>query len=132
MKPVVLAGGSGSRLWPKSRAALPKQFLSLTSEMTMLQDTIKRLDGVETELPIFICNEAHRFLVAEQLRQQNIEHGGILLESVGRNTAPAIALAALHATLDGEDPVMLILAADPPHCANQAISQVHRTRPCLS
>lgn len=112
MKPVVLAGGTGSRLWPKSRAALPKQFLSLTSELTMLQDTIARLDGVELEPTIVICNEAHRFLVAEQLRQKEIDHGGILLEPMGRNTAPAIALAALHATLDGDDPILLILAAD--------------------
>lgn len=112
MKPVVLAGGSGSRLWPKSRAALPKQFLSLTSDQTMLQDTIGRLNGLDFEPPIFICNEAHRFLVAEQLRQLGQQHGGILLEPVGRNTAPAIALAALHAIKDGSDPVLLILAAD--------------------
>jgi len=112
MKPVVLAGGTGSRLWPKSRAALPKQFLALTSESTMLQDTITRLSGTDAEAPVFICNDAHRFLVAEQLRKKNIKHGGILLEPVGRNTAPAIALAALHATKNGEDPVLLVLAAD--------------------
>ncbi|WP_338455032.1 mannose-1-phosphate guanylyltransferase/mannose-6-phosphate isomerase [uncultured Alteromonas sp.] len=112
MKPVVLAGGTGSRLWPKSRAALPKQFLSLTSDNTMLQDTIVRLNGTKAQSPIFICNDAHRFLVAEQLRQKDINHGGILLEPVGRNTAPAIALAALHATMNGEDPVLLVLAAD--------------------
>ncbi len=112
MKPVVLAGGSGSRLWPKSRAALPKQFLSLTSDSTMLQDTITRLEGTKASSPIFICNDAHRFLVAEQLRQKKINHGGILLEPVGRNTAPAIALAALHATINGEDPILLVLAAD--------------------
>lgn len=112
MKPVVLAGGTGSRLWPKSRAALPKQFLSLTSELTMLQNTIGRLDGVDSEPAIVICNDAHRFLVAEQLRQQDIQHGGILLEPMGRNTAPAIALAALHATQNGDDPVLLVLAAD--------------------
>jgi mannose-1-phosphate guanylyltransferase len=112
MKPVILAGGSGSRLWPKSRAALPKQFLSLTSKNTMLQDTVSRLNGIKTESPIFICNDAHRFLVAEQLRQKNVAHGGILLEPVGRNTAPAIALAALHATLKSEDPTLLVLAAD--------------------
>lgn len=112
MKPVVLAGGSGSRLWPKSRAALPKQFLALTSEQTMLQETVLRLDGLDYEAPIFICNDSHRFLVAEQLRKQDIEHGGILLEPVGRNTAPAIALAALHACMDGSDPVLLVLAAD--------------------
>lgn len=112
MKPVILAGGSGSRLWPKSRAALPKQFLALTSEQTMLQETVARLKGTDSEGPIFICNDAHRFLVAEQLRVQNINHDGILLEPVGRNTAPAIALAALHATKNGEDPVLLVLAAD--------------------
>ena len=112
MKPVVLAGGSGSRLWPKSRAALPKQFLALTSDKTMLQDTLARLDGTEAAQPIVICNDAHRFLVAEQLRQMQGEHGGIILEPVGRNTAPAIALAALHATKSNEDPVLLILAAD--------------------
>ena len=112
MKPVVLAGGSGSRLWPKSRAALPKQFLRLTSNLMMLQDTVARLEGTQAEQPIVICNDSHRFLVAEQLRQQNIEHGGILLEPMGRNTAPAIALAALHASLNGEDPTLLVLAAD--------------------
>ena len=112
MKPVVLAGGTGSRLWPKSRAALPKQFLSLTSNSTMLQDTITRLKGTNAEPPVFICNDAHRFLVAEQLHKKNIEHDGILLEPVGRNTAPAIALAALHATKNENDPVLLVLAAD--------------------
>merc|ERR1712000_727896 len=93
-------------------AALPKQFLSLTSNSTMLQDTITRLKGTNAEPPVFICNDAHRFLVAEQLRIQNIAHDGILLEPVGRNTAPAIALAALHATKNGEDPILLVLAAD--------------------
>jgi mannose-1-phosphate guanylyltransferase/mannose-6-phosphate isomerase len=112
MKPVVLAGGTGSRLWPKSRAALPKQFLALTSDKTMLQETVARLDGLDIEPVIVICNEAHRFLVAEQLRHDEIANGGILLEPMGRNTAPAIALAAFHATLSGEDPVLLVLAAD--------------------
>ncbi|QPG04354.1 mannose-1-phosphate guanylyltransferase/mannose-6-phosphate isomerase [Salinimonas marina] len=112
MKPVILAGGTGSRLWPKSRAALPKQFLSLTSEQTMLQETLSRLHGVEASHPIVICNEAHRFLVAEQLRQQDVQHGGILLEPVGRNTAPAIALAALHALQSDADETLLVLAAD--------------------
>ncbi len=112
MKPVVLAGGTGSRLWPKSRAALPKQFLSLTSDKTMLQDTILRLPADKMELPLFICNEDHRFLAAEQLRVADIEYDSIILEPVGRNTAPAIALAALKAVQQGEDPVLLILAAD--------------------
>ncbi|MCV2885289.1 mannose-1-phosphate guanylyltransferase/mannose-6-phosphate isomerase [Aestuariibacter sp. AA17] len=112
MKPVVLAGGSGSRLWPKSRAALPKQFLSLTSDNSMLQETLLRLDGLDVDAPVFICNEAHRFLVAEQLRQADIDHGGIILEPEGKNTAPAIALAAYHALKSGEDPTLLVLAAD--------------------
>ncbi len=112
MIPVIMAGGSGSRLWPKSRAALPKQFLSLTGKNTMLQDTITRLQGLDFEAPIFICNDAHRFLVAEQLRQIEVVHGGILLEPKGRNTAPAIALAALHALQQNDDPVLLVLAAD--------------------
>ncbi|MBO7924276.1 mannose-1-phosphate guanylyltransferase/mannose-6-phosphate isomerase [Alteromonas sp. K632G] len=112
MKPVILAGGTGSRLWPKSRAALPKQFLSLTSDKTMIQETVTRLNGLSHDAPIIICNEAHRFLVAEQMRQINIEDSDIILEPVGRNTAPAIALAALNATENGEDPVLLVLAAD--------------------
>ncbi|MEO0368784.1 MAG: mannose-1-phosphate guanylyltransferase/mannose-6-phosphate isomerase [Pseudomonadota bacterium] len=110
--PIILAGGTGSRLWPKSRAALPKQFLNLVGDQSMLQETVTRLDGIEHAPAIFICNEAHRFLVAEQIRQQQLEHSGILLEPVGRNTAPAIALAALHATENGEDPLLLVLAAD--------------------
>lgn len=112
MQPVVLAGGSGSRLWPKSRVAFPKQFLTLTSEKTMLQETLARLDGTSASSPIIICNEAHRFLVAEQLRQNDVDHGGIVLEPVGRNTAPAIALAALHALKSDDDAMLLILAAD--------------------
>jgi mannose-1-phosphate guanylyltransferase len=130
MKPVVLAGGSGSRLWPKSRAALPKQFLRLTCDLTMLQDTVLRLDGADIDSPIVICNDAHRFLVAEQLRQENIQHGGILLEPMGRNTAPAIALAALHASLNGEDPILLVLAADhligDKQAFHQAISEAEK------
>ena len=78
----------------------------------MLQDTVMRLDGIRAQDPIFICNEDHRFLVAEQLRQKGISHSGILLEPIGRNTAPAIALAALHATKNEEDPLLLVLAAD--------------------
>ncbi len=112
MKPIILAGGSGSRLWPKSRVALPKQFLALTSEYSMLQDTIARLSGSGAEAPMVICNEAHRFLVAEQLRQHHIQHAGILLEPIGRNTAPAIALAAIKAMEEGDDPILLVLAAD--------------------
>lgn len=110
--PVIMAGGSGTRLWPLSREGFPKQFLALQSERTMLQDTIARLSGLTDARPLVISNEAHRFLVAEQLRQSDALGGNILLESVGRNTAPAIALAALHALRDGNDPLLLVLAAD--------------------
>lgn len=110
--PVIMAGGSGSRLWPLSRSLYPKQFISLASDKTMLQDTVLRLDGLAHQAPVFICNQEHRFIVAEQLRQQGLKHGGIILEPVGRNTAPAIALAALQATRNGQDPLLLVLAAD--------------------
>lgn len=110
--PVIMAGGSGTRLWPLSRTLYPKQFLSLTNEQTMLQDTVARLQGLEHQAPVMICNEEHRFIVAEQLRQRHFDHSGIILEPAGRNTAPAIALAALHATAQGDDPLLLVLAAD--------------------
>lgn len=110
--PVILAGGTGSRLWPKSRAALPKQFLALTSTSTMLQDTILRLPSTNMNAPLLICNEEHRFLAAEQMRTADLTHSGIVLEPVGRNTAPAIAVAAMLATQNGEDPLLLVLAAD--------------------
>jgi mannose-1-phosphate guanylyltransferase/mannose-6-phosphate isomerase len=111
--PVVLAGGSGTRLWPLSRALYPKQFLALTSERTMLQETLGRLNGIaELASPMVICNDDHRFIVAEQIRQQGILDAEILLEPCGRNTAPAIAVAALRAMRNGEDPLLLVLAAD--------------------
>lgn len=110
--PVVMAGGSGSRLWPMSRAHLPKQFLSLVSNTTMLQETVLRLNSTLHEPSLFICNEEHRFILAEQLRQSEIPYSGIILEPVGRNTAPAIALAALQALENFEDPLLLVLAAD--------------------
>jgi mannose-1-phosphate guanylyltransferase len=110
IKAVVMAGGSGTRLWPLSRAAHPKQFLSLHGEDTMLQATFKRLDGLGVQSSVTICNEEHRFFVAEQLREID-RLGSIILEPVGRNTAPAIALAALSSE-DGEDPLLLVLAAD--------------------
>jgi mannose-1-phosphate guanylyltransferase len=109
--PVIMAGGSGTRLWPLSRTAFPKQFIALTSSLTMLQETAGRLNGLSNAAPMVICNEEHRFLVAEQLRQQNI-HPSILLEPVGRNTAPAIALAAIKAVETNKDAVLLVLAAD--------------------
>lgn len=111
--PVILAGGSGSRLWPLSRQMNPKQFLRLTDKsLSMLQQTIGRLDGVDVATPQVICNEQHRFLVAEQLRQLDLEQATILLEPVGRNTAPAIALAACKALQADGDPILLVLAAD--------------------
>ncbi|EOX4280279.1 mannose-1-phosphate guanylyltransferase/mannose-6-phosphate isomerase [Vibrio cholerae] len=110
--PVIMAGGSGSRLWPMSRTHYPKQFLSLTSDLTMLQETIKRLDGLEHSPVSLICNEEHRFLVAEQLRSAQMSHSGILLEPFGRNTAPAVALSAIHSQVNGDDPILLVLAAD--------------------
>ncbi|GAA4649741.1 mannose-1-phosphate guanyltransferase [Kistimonas scapharcae] len=112
--PVIMSGGSGSRLWPQSRAQYPKQFLPLVNERTMLQNTIVRLDGLTgTAKPLLIANEDHRFLVAEQLRQLGREAEAIILEPVGRNTAPAVALAALKALASGhEESVLLVLAAD--------------------
>lgn len=110
--PVIMAGGTGSRLWPMSRELFPKQFLRLNSESSMLQETITRLKGIEIQDPLVICNEQHRFLAAEQLRQINQLSSNIILEPVGRNTAPAIALAAFQATSKGEDPLLLVLAAD--------------------
>ncbi len=111
--PIIMAGGSGSRLWPLSRQLNPKQFLPLAdADFSMLQATIQRLAGLGAELPRLICNEQHRFLAAEQLRLLGLEKAGILLEPVGRNTAPAIALAALQACSEAEDPILLVLAAD--------------------
>lgn len=111
--PVIIAGGSGTRLWPLSREQYPKQFLSLLpGEPTLLQKTIIRLRGLGYEVPLLICNEEHRFLAAEQLRAMEQGNARILLEPSGRNTAPAIALAALHATQHGGDAVLLVLPAD--------------------
>jgi mannose-1-phosphate guanylyltransferase len=110
--PVVLAGGAGTRLWPLSRELYPKQFLKLTAGQTMLQETLRRLDGLDCAAPYLICNEDHRFIVAEQCRAIGVECGAIVLEPAARNTAPAIALAALQAMSGGDDPVLLILAAD--------------------
>lgn len=110
--PVVLAGGTGSRLWPTSRELHPKQFLDLVDpEATMLQATFRRLEGVTEEPPIVLCNEEHRFLAAEQLRQIG-QDGQLILEPAARNTAPAIALAALRAATVAEDALLLVLPAD--------------------
>jgi mannose-1-phosphate guanylyltransferase len=110
--PVIMAGGSGTRLWPLSRELFPKQFLALDGKQSMLQATVARLNGLTGTQPLVICNENHRFLVAEQLRQAGALGRNILLEPAGRNTAPAVALAALHATVNGADPLLLVLAAD--------------------
>jgi mannose-1-phosphate guanylyltransferase len=110
--PVIMAGGTGSRLWPMSRELYPKQFLRLYGEQSMLQETVTRLNGLRVSEPLVICNEQHRFLVAEQLRQINRLSNNIILEPAGRNTAPAITLAALSAIANGDDPLLLVLAAD--------------------
>jgi len=117
LTPVILSGGAGTRLWPLSRELYPKQLLALTGERTMIQQTALRLAGLAAAAPVVVCNEAHRFLVAEQLRQLGIEPQAVVLEPMGRNTAPAIALAA-HAALNGAgpkaavDPLLLVLPAD--------------------
>ena len=110
MIPVILSGGSGTRLWPLSRSQHPKQFLPLVSEHTMVQETVLRLQGLKNlQPPLAVCNENHRFMMAEQLRETGIHPAGIILEPVGRNTAPAIALAALTAQADD---TLLVLPAD--------------------
>ncbi len=113
--PVILSGGKGTRLWPMSRASLPKQYLNLDndSEYSLLQDTFLRLKGLKDLInPLVICNEEHRFIVAEQFRSINIKPWSILLEPFGRNTAPAIALAALICKAEEFDPFLLILSSD--------------------
>ncbi len=113
--PVILCGGTGTRLWPLSRASYPKQYwpLSGNGEETLLQQTQLRLHGLKgLSKPLLICHEDHRFIVAEQMRQIDIKPSAILLEPMGRNTAPAVALAALKAKEDGKDPLLLVLAAD--------------------
>ncbi|CAC9446789.1 Mannose-1-phosphate guanylyltransferase (GDP) (EC [uncultured Gammaproteobacteria bacterium] len=111
--PVILSGGHGTRLWPLSRKQYPKQYLPLVGDNTMLQETILRLNGLDNLAnPIIVCNAEHRFLVAEQCQQINISNPTILLEPVGRNTAPAIAAAALQALKITDNGVLLVLSAD--------------------
>ena len=113
MIPVIMSGGSGTRLWPLSRKHRPKQFIALFGENTMFQETLTRLDGVdEIQPPIVICNNDHRFMVAEQLHELEVASPNIILEPIGRNTAPALAVSALQAQATGEDPILLVLAAD--------------------
>ncbi len=111
--PVILSGGSGTRLWPLSREHYPKQLLPLLRDRSLLQETAMRLDGLDSVAePLYVCNEEHRFLVAEQVRQAGRGAARILLEPVGRNTAPAMTLAALALAKDGPDAVMLVMPAD--------------------
>ena len=111
--PVILSGGSGTRLWPLSREHYPKQLLAMAGELTMLQETAMRLDGAAEQAPaLIVCNEEHRFLVAEQLRQIDRMPQDILLEPFGRNTAPALTLAALAVTAREPGAIMLVMPAD--------------------
>lgn len=111
--PTILSGGSGTRLWPLSRQLYPKQLLPLAGKQTLLQQTILRLTGLEgLDLPLVVCNDEHRFLVAEQLRNISITPAAILLEPIGRNTAPATAVAAMQALSGRDNPLLLVLPAD--------------------
>lgn len=111
--PVILSGGSGSRLWPLSRELYPKQFLPLVSSLTLLQEAVDRLRYVsELAAPLVVSNDRHRFIVAQQLLEQGHRAEAIILEPVGRNTAPAVAVAALQAQANGLDPVLLVLPSD--------------------
>jgi len=115
--PVILSGGAGTRLWPVSRELFPKQLMPLVGERTMLQETVQRLPGltahqIEYDAPLVICNEEHRFMVAEQLRAIDVHGASILLEPIGRNTAPALTLAALHQMQGGHDATLLVMPAD--------------------
>lgn len=113
ISPVILSGGSGSRLWPLSRTLLPKQLLPLLGSETLIQQTVKRLHGLPVMAPLLVvCNQEHRFLIAEQVRATGCDIDAIFLEPMGRNTAPAIAVAALHLQSAGFDGVMLVLPAD--------------------
>jgi len=111
--PVILSGGSGTRLWPMSRKLLPKQFLALLSEHTLFQETALRVKPIEgCEAPIVVCNDEQRFLAADQLREVGIEAAAMILEPVGRNTAPAIAVAALAAQERDPKALLLVLPSD--------------------
>ena len=116
--PVILSGGSGTRLWPLSREEYPKQLLALCGDATMLQSTALRLNDafdcsdIQVEQPVIICSEASRFITLEQLNKVDVNPQGIILEPVGRNTAPALTLAALFALEKGDDPLLLVMPAD--------------------
>ena len=114
--PIIMCGGSGTRLWPLSRQSFPKQFLTLIdNKKSLLQNTQLRLEDIKNiNPPILICNEEHRFIVAEQMRDINVKPFSILLEPFGRNTAPAITIAALKAleSKNDSDPILLVLSSD--------------------
>ena len=110
--PVILSGGAGTRLWPMSRTVRPKQLLPLVSKNTMLQDTVARVIGDGFAPPTIVCNEEHRFMIAEQMRALDVEPEAILLEPAARNTAPAITVAALLLHEREPDAVMLVLPSD--------------------
>ena len=115
LQPIILSGGSGTRLWPLSRESFPKQYIKLKSsdKLSFLQKTQKRLEGLKNiENPIIICNEEQRFLVAEQMRQIDTLPKSIILEPFGKNTAPAIAIAALKALENDQDSILLVLSSD--------------------
>jgi len=110
--PVILSGGAGTRLWPLSRETYPKQLLALDTRRSMLQETALRVEGIEFAAPMIVCNDEHRFVVAEQLREIGVAPRSILLEPVGRNTAPAVAVAALALSVEDPEAVMLVLPSD--------------------
>jgi len=117
VQPVIMAGGSGTRLWPLSRAGFPKQFLVLSGTTSLFQQAAARLQGLAGDrttvaAPVVVCNEEHRFLVLDQLREMGTEPAAVVLEPVGRNTAPAVTLAALQAREDDADPVLVVTPAD--------------------
>jgi mannose-1-phosphate guanylyltransferase/mannose-6-phosphate isomerase len=133
LQPVILSGGAGTRLWPLSREAQPKQFLPLVGNESLLQATVARLDGLASPSgaipladPIVVCNEQHRFLVVDQLAEQGRRAAAVILEPVGRNTAPALTLAALAATAGGADPLLVVMPAD------HAISDGHAFRAAVA
>eukprot|EP01137_Pigoraptor_chileana_P004972 Opistho-2@47389 len=117
VQPVIMAGGSGTRLWPLSRAGYPKQFLILAGNTSLFQQAAERLaalgnEEIDVAAPSIVGNEEHRFMVLDQLREVQLEPSAVLLEPAGRNTAPALTLAALQALEGGEDPVLVVTPAD--------------------
>ena len=128
--PIILCGGSGTRLWPLSRSSFPKQFLTLSNEdnKSLLQKTLIRISGLKNlDKPILICNEEHRFIVAEQLREINIVPKLIILEPFGRNTAPAITIAALQLLKENFDPHLIVLSSDHEIKEKKKIFKCYRT-----